>query len=587
MKQVQRVFSVLFLFFIFTISSTVLAQPPLDDAVVLTLRIQKEGVFLDSILVKKINSVLSLARATKDTLKHIHTFPEYVPTEVIVSSSAAWTENWKKGILITGNAWIDMLSSRYHLINASYKFSSFYVLKFAQPLHIKNLVKLYKQDSTIIYAESNGYIGDGNNIWLYEKDSTWLCIFSEGWGDCPAGCIERNYWYVSVKNDIAQFEEMQIGNYTKPTIYRWNIPEMYEPLYYNSLTELFSKGKSSLNWWERRYAVEALGYLFRNEYPRISGHLPDVLVRYVAMKKDAFVRKNECVAFLRAMLNDVDRWVRRSAIAQLDFFLGNGSNSSSYFPLQVGNTWTWNSLIRKDSIEKIIDTVRIGGNKYFRFNHYRNLDSILVRRNEKNQILLRKDSSDLVWLDFSAEAGTSWNFPSFNEPSWQITLLSKDDTVKFNGKVLTHCYEFMYGGNIDAGWTEWFAPGLGCVKREQITLHGADWIFLQNANIDSVQIVTAVSSSHSEVISQFFLNQNYPNPFNPTTVISYRLVGSSFVILKVYDVLGKEIATLVNEQKETGTYKVKFDATKISSGIYFYKLNAGNFTEVKKMQVLK
>jgi hypothetical protein len=87
--------------------------------------------------------------------------------------------------------------------------------------------------------------------------------------------------------------------------------------------------------------------------------------------------------------------------------------------------------------------------------------------------------------------------------------------------------------------------------------------------------------------SVFSLSQNYPNPFNPTTIIKYAMSSKQYASLKVYDVLGNEVATLVNEEKETGIYEVEFDATGITSGIYFYKLQAGNFVETKKMLVIK
>lgn len=85
----------------------------------------------------------------------------------------------------------------------------------------------------------------------------------------------------------------------------------------------------------------------------------------------------------------------------------------------------------------------------------------------------------------------------------------------------------------------------------------------------------------------FELMQNYPNPFNPSTVISYRLSAFSNVTLKVFDVLGKEVATLVNEEKSAGNYKVEFNTSKLVSGVYFYKLTAGEFASTKKMLLIK
>jgi len=83
------------------------------------------------------------------------------------------------------------------------------------------------------------------------------------------------------------------------------------------------------------------------------------------------------------------------------------------------------------------------------------------------------------------------------------------------------------------------------------------------------------------------LQQNYPNPFNPSTSIQYAISSTQFVTLKVYDLLGREVATLVNEEKTTGSYEVEFNGNNLTSGIYFYKLQAGSFVETKKMVLIK
>jgi len=89
------------------------------------------------------------------------------------------------------------------------------------------------------------------------------------------------------------------------------------------------------------------------------------------------------------------------------------------------------------------------------------------------------------------------------------------------------------------------------------------------------------------VPTEFILEQNYPNPFNPSTSIMYHVARSSNVTLKVYDVLGREVATLVNEQKSPGTYEVKFDGSNLASGMYLYRLQAGNIVISKKMLLMK
>jgi len=83
------------------------------------------------------------------------------------------------------------------------------------------------------------------------------------------------------------------------------------------------------------------------------------------------------------------------------------------------------------------------------------------------------------------------------------------------------------------------------------------------------------------------MEQNYPNPFNPTTNIRFSLISSNHVTLKVYNMLGQEMVTLVDEPKNSGTYEVNFDATNLPSGTYFYSISAGSFTSVKKMMLIK
>ncbi len=88
-------------------------------------------------------------------------------------------------------------------------------------------------------------------------------------------------------------------------------------------------------------------------------------------------------------------------------------------------------------------------------------------------------------------------------------------------------------------------------------------------------------------LGNYKLFQNYPNPFNPTTRINYATPQISFITLKVYDVLGNKITTLVKEEKPAGSYEVEFDGSELTSGIYFYRLQAGNYVEARKMLLLK
>jgi beta-glucanase (GH16 family) len=109
--------------------------------------------------------------------------------------------------------------------------------------------------------------------------------------------------------------------------------------------------------------------------------------------------------------------------------------------------------------------------------------------------------------------------------------------------------------------------------------------------VDYVRVYQPVSNGVGEergdVPARFTLEQNFPNPFNPSTVISYQLPGNSYVTLKVYDLLGREVTTLVNERKDAGRYSVQWNAANLSSGIYFYQLQANGRTEIRKAILMK
>jgi hypothetical protein len=99
--------------------------------------------------------------------------------------------------------------------------------------------------------------------------------------------------------------------------------------------------------------------------------------------------------------------------------------------------------------------------------------------------------------------------------------------------------------------------------------------------------ITFSKNISSNVPDKFSLFQNYPNPFNPNTIIRFQIKDSRFVTLKVYDILGKEIATLVNEKLQPGEYETKFDGRNLSSGVYFYKLTTRDYSRTKRMIILK
>jgi len=124
------------------------------------------------------------------------------------------------------------------------------------------------------------------------------------------------------------------------------------------------------------------------------------------------------------------------------------------------------------------------------------------------------------------------------------------------------------------------------------TLNISFTTLIDNAKLSALEIrekdVTAVGNSENELITAgYFLYQNYPNPFNPATNFGFQISNFGFVSLKIFDVLGNEVATLIREEMQPGEYNIHFDASGLASGVYYYTLKAGAFMSTKKMMVLK
>jgi len=112
-------------------------------------------------------------------------------------------------------------------------------------------------------------------------------------------------------------------------------------------------------------------------------------------------------------------------------------------------------------------------------------------------------------------------------------------------------------------------------------------VYVLSDSLINLAVPTSVRTGDLNIPERCTLEQNYPNPFNPTTVIGYQLSVVTHVTLKVYDVLGRSVATLVNEKQGAGTHVATFDGSRLSSGVYFYRLQAGAFTDVKKLMLMK
>ena len=197
--------------------------------------------------------------------------------------------------------------------------------------------------------------------------------------------------------------------------------------------------------------------------------------------------------------------------------------------------------------------------------------------------LLGEPGDTLITFDPGSGSLTSYlivaSIDTFND--WGLTKLRKN-YLRQAYPVSGH---FSYVE--DVGMDFWNSTILGYSVYFERKLKGC----IINGVVYGDTTTVGVGDEENPIATEFRLDQNYPNPFNPSTVIGYRLPVTSNVTLKVYDILGNEIATLVNEEKPAGEYEVEFQSTvssrQLTSGIYFYQLKAGSFIQSKKMILLK
>jgi plastocyanin len=176
----------------------------------------------------------------------------------------------------------------------------------------------------------------------------------------------------------------------------------------------------------------------------------------------------------------------------------------------------------------------------------------------------------------------------------QLTI-NAGDIVRWTNNAGTHNVvaddnSFTSGPVSSSAWVYEFTFNVPGTNPYYCQLHGGPG----GSGMSGVIFVEEATDINDEnmALNSFELKQNFPNPFNPKTKIKFTIPadqknGMSKVVLKVFDVLGNNISTLLDEEKPAGSYEIEFDASELSSGIYFYKLQAGNFIDTKKMILMK
>jgi len=280
---------------------------------------------------------------------------------------------------------------------------------------------------------------------------------------------------------------------------------------------------------------------------------------------------------------------RDSTSVLLNFSLDEvGTLQDFVFPLRIGNEWHY-GVYNSDppppwpddtDIQKILsDTLMPNGQRYFVMTAQHH--PVRYLRKEGLQVFQYNpaDSTEHLRYDFSRTEGDT-----IATRATRSIVLSHIRQIDLFGRTFR---SFLFEGSF-VDYFDWhveIADSIGIIRNGTI----APWWVLMGARINGKEYgkLLSVEENASQLPESFSLSQNYPNPFNPSTTIEYQLPQRTFVLLKIYDILGREVATLVNEEKNAGVFKITWNASHFSSGVYFLRMTADQFSSAKKLLFTK
>ncbi len=277
------------------------------------------------------------------------------------------------------------------------------------------------------------------------------------------------------------------------------------------------------------------------------------------------------------------------------------------FPLEVNNRWDfaageWNGQGpgKSDTLTFRIfaDTVMSNGYRYYRispeywFHDFMRADSAGIycydTVNKKEWLFYKYDLEPAYNSYPNAEHLSISYQRNINDTSNYIQIYKWADYKIFLFGDSVNVYSYFYNTGLDDSRFIEISPQYGFIGIDQSDFFGHYNLFLIGCSLSGKIYGELTSTGKDNLpLKGFALYQNYSNPFNPTTTIKYQIPKPGLVQLKVYDVLGREVTTLVNEEKSSGNYEVIFNGSKLASGVYYYQLKTGEYISTKKMILMK
>ena len=277
--------------------------------------------------------------------------------------------------------------------------------------------------------------------------------------------------------------------------------------------------------------------------------------------------------------------------------------STKYLPLQVGNVWVYNysgNFSGKERL-KIISTTVQNGHRYYNFSvevfgttcecgiitytpFLVQLQPLRIDSVNGNLLMLGNSClyvNEHLIDSLASRLNCSYPDTPLNYCNQTRCCDTGNQSKTFGNYGVNWSYDRTYRLNIGLyqSWQGCFGMYSCNYNLQGCVINGILW--------GDTGYPTGIIKTSSEVPKEFSLYQNYPNPFNPSTNIKYQIAKNSNVTLKIYDILGNDVATLVNEKLSPGTYEVEWNGSNYSNCVYFYILTAGEFSETKKLILLK
>jgi photosystem II stability/assembly factor-like uncharacterized protein len=210
--------------------------------------------------------------------------------------------------------------------------------------------------------------------------------------------------------------------------------------------------------------------------------------------------------------------------------------------------------------------------------------------NQNTGFAVGKVHSDISRFFKTTNGGAHWDTLTYNNRKYNSVFFVNENIGWIGGYWLPDSSSISYTSNGGVNWSKQKKNYPAIVTNLYFINAFTGWATLSYSN-KILKTITGgevtVRNISSEIPDKYSLNQNYPNPFNPATNIKYQIIKNQFVSIKVFDILGKEISTLVNEKQSPGIYEVSFDGSNFPSGIYFYKLETNSFSDTKRMILIK